>query len=273
MGNTDLRWAAILLGLLHRRPHNKIAPNRLHSIATVILNLVRFLVNKIKRLVGELGPVGAICYVVHRLCAASGGIGSLHRYLIVAQPIPAKALLALGRGRSIMVQQVDIGDPVLLSLPLDRKVIEFRANQGAICFGAFKDGQIIGCLWLCLAGYREDEVRCRYLPMPPERSAWDFDVYLEPEHRSGLGFARLWDEANNYLRRRGVSFSWSRISAFNTRSLAAHARLGATIAGTATFLRLGPCQVMIASVPPYRHFSLRREDCPVIHLSQPDGRL
>ena len=213
--------------------------------------------------------MGAICYVVYRLCALSGGIVSLHRYLIVAQPIPAKALLAPGRGRSITVQQVDIGDPVLLSLPLDRKVIEFRASQGAICFGAFKDGEIIGCLWLCLAGYQEDEVRCRYLPMPPEKSAWDFDVYLEPDHRSGLGFARLWDEANEYLRRRGVSFSWSRISAFNPRSLAAHARLGATIAGTATFLRFGPCQVMIASVPPYRHFSLRREDSPVIHLSQP----
>lgn len=226
------------------------------------------MVNKIKKLVGELGLVGAICYVVYRLCALSGGIVSLHRYLIVAQPIPAKALLAPGRGRSIMVQQLDITDPVLLSLPLDRKVIEFRASQGAICFGAFKDGGIIGCLWLCLAGYQEDEVRCRYLPTPLEKSAWDFDVYLEPEHRSGLGFARLWDEANDYLRRRGVSFSWSRISAFNPRSLAAHARLGATIAATATFLRFGPCQVMITSVPPYRHLSLRREDSPVIQLSQ-----
>jgi hypothetical protein len=264
--------AAILLGLLRGGPHNKIAQNRLHCFATVILNLVGFLVNKLKMLVGELGLVGAVCYVVYRLGAASGGIVSLYRYLLVAQPIPARALLAPHRGRSIMVQQVDIWDPALLSLPLDRKVIEYRASQGAICFGAFKDGRIIGCLWLCLAGYREDEVRCRYLPMPPDTSAWDFDVYLEPEHRSGLGFARLWDEANGYLRGRGISFSWSRISAFNPRSLAAHARLGATIAGTATFLRFGPCQLMMASVPPYRHFSLRQEDYPVIHLSQPEGR-
>ena len=227
------------------------------------------MVNKIRKLIDELGLVGAICYAVHRLGALSGGIVSLHRYLLVAQPVASTALLALGRGRSVLVQQMDVWDPALLSLPLNRKVIEYRANQGALCFGAFKKGRIIGCLWLCLAGYQEDEVRCRYQPVPLGRAAWDFDVYLDPEHRSGLGFARLWDVANDFLRQRNISFSWSRISAFNPRSLAAHARLGATIAGTATFVRVGPGQFMIASVPPYWHFSLRQGSYPVIHLSRP----
>ena len=209
---------------------------------------------------------GALCYVVYRLCAKSGGLASLHRYLFVAQPVPDNALLPGQRGRSIVIRQLDPRDPVLLSLPLDDKVLAYRAAQRAICFGAFKGGEIIGCLWLCLAPYQEDEVRCRYLPMPPGGASWDFDVYLKPEHRSGLGFARLWDEANAFLRQRGVAFSWSRISAFNPGSLAAHGRLGAKILGKATFFRFGPCQIMVASMPPYLHLSLRRSTIPSIRL-------
>jgi hypothetical protein len=221
---------------------------------------------KVKNLVRELGPVGALCYVGYRLCAKSGGLAALHRYLFVAQPIPGNALLPHQRGRSIVVRQVGARDPVLLSLPLDDRVLSYRAKQGAVCFGAFKEGEIIGCLWLCLSPYEEDEVRCRYHPMPPQASAWDFDVFIKPEHRSGLGFARLWDEANDFLRRRGVAFSWSRISAFNPGSLASHARLGAKIVGSATFLRLGRWQLMVASVPPYFHLSTRPSDVPSIQL-------
>lgn len=165
-----------------------------------------------------------------------------------------------------MIRQVDAKDPVLLSLPLEQRVLAYRAEQGAICFGAFKEGQIIGCLWLCLASYEEDEVRCRYQPAPPDKTSWDFDVYLRPEHRSGLGFARLWDEANDFLRRRGVAVSWSRISAFNPSSIASHARLGAKVVGNATFLQLGPCQLMMASMPPYVHLSVRKVDVPSIKL-------
>ena len=61
--------------------------------------------------------------------------------------------------------------------------------------------------------------------------------------------------------------SWSRISAFNTASLASHARLGARVLARATFLRLGPCQIMIASVTPYFHFSIKSDGLPVIQLS------
>jgi hypothetical protein len=147
-------------------------------------------------------------------------------------------------------------------------VLSYRAKQGAVCFGAFKEGEIIGCLWLCVSPYEEDEVRCRYCPGPRGQSAWDFGVYLKPEQRSGLGFARLWDEANDFLRQRGVSISWSRISAFNPGSLAAHTRLGAQIVGKATFLRLGRCQLMVASVPPFLHLSLRESETPSIRLTK-----
>lgn len=222
---------------------------------------------KVKGLVRELGAFGAICYVLHLAGGRSAGLLSVHRYLFVAQPVARTSLLSARRGQSITVRQLDPQDPLLLALPLDQKVLAYRASQGAICFGAFREGRIIGCLWLCLDGYDEDEVRCRYQPMPPGKASWDFDVYLLPEHRSGLGFARLWDEANAYLRKRGVVVSWSRISAFNPASLASHARLGARVAGRATFLRLGPCQLMIASLPPRWHLSFHRAQRPFLRVN------
>jgi hypothetical protein len=227
------------------------------------------LFGKLKRLVGELGPVGALAYGLHRLGGRTGGVLGLSRYLFVAQPVAAAPLLPARRGRSIEVRRLDPQDPVLLGLPLDRAVLAYRAGQGAVCFGAFKDGGIIGCLWLCLGAYEEDEVRCRYLPQPGGQASWDFDVYLLPEQRSGLGFARLWDEANAFLRAQGVSYSWSRISAFNPGSLAAHSRLGARVLGQATFLWLGPCQLMLGSVPPYRHLSFRVQGRPTLELHNP----
>ena len=225
------------------------------------------LMDKLTNLLRELGFAGTLCYAVQRLGARTGGLLALHRYLFVAQPVAALPLLPPRRGRSIEVRPLDPQDEALLALPLDRAVLAYRAGQGALCFGAFKGGEIIGCLWLCLAGYDEDEVRCRYLPQPDGQASWDFDVYLLPDHRSGLGFARLWDEANAFLRQRGVAYSWSRISAFNTGSLASHARLGAEVAGRATFLRLGPCQLMWANLPPYLHFSWRGGARPTLVLS------
>ena len=221
---------------------------------------------KLKRLIDELGLAGTACYVTYRLLALSQGKAALYRYLLVAQPVPGTSLLPRHRGRSIIVRQLDPLDSMLLSLPLDRKVLLYRASQGAVCFGAFKQDEIIGCLWLCFAPYEEDEVRCRYHPHPPAVSAWDFDVYLKPEHRNGLGFARLWDEANEFLRQRGVAVSWSRISAFNPGSLASHSRLGARIVGSVTFLKIGKVQLMLASGPPYIHCSLNGNDVPSLVL-------
>ncbi|MGD1876714.1 MAG: GNAT family N-acetyltransferase [Kiloniellaceae bacterium] len=227
------------------------------------------LLGKLKRLAGELGPVGVLAYGLHLLGGRSGGLLGLSRYLFVAQPVAGQPLLPARRGRSIAVRRLDPQAPELLALPLDRAVLAYRAGQGAVCFGAFKEDRIIGCLWLCLGAYEEDEVRCRYRPLPAGRASWDFDVYLLPEQRSGLGFARLWDEANAFLRAQGVTYSWSRISAFNTESLAAHSRLGARVMGQATFLWLGPCQIMLGSVPPYRHLSFRRKAGPTLELHNP----
>src|SRR3546814_8281998 len=102
------------------------------------------------------------------------------RYHLVAQPVAAKPLLPAGRGRSIAVRRLDPRDPLLLALPLEETVLAYRAAQGALCFGAFKQDEIIGCLWLCLSGYEEDEVRSCYRLAPAGTASWAFDVYLAP---------------------------------------------------------------------------------------------
>ena len=226
------------------------------------------LLKKLAAAVEEFGLAQACVYVMDRGLNRLGG--SVRLYRIVAQPVPAQPLLTHARGQTIAVRRVSSDDPSLKHMPLDRRVIDYRVGQDAVCLGAFKGAQMIGCLWFCLGPYREDEVRCRFIPIPLGKASWDFDVYLLPEHRVGIGFARLWDEANRLLRERGIAWSMSRISALNRRSLAAHARLGARVLGTTFFLRIGRMQLAFASLHPKVHLSFGSQRIPQFVIRAPD---
>ncbi len=217
----------------------------------------------------ELGWFNALLYAADRTLQRAGTRGRVICYELVAQPVPAAPLLAGARGRSIAVRPIVAGDAALGQMPLTQAVVDYRFRQDAICLGAFKDGAMIGCLWLCLGGYDEDELRCRFVPEPAAETAWDFDVYLHPEHRVGLGFARLWDEANGLLRGRGVRWSMSRISAVNPASRAAHTRLGARRLGRLVALRWGTWQLALSKLPPRIHFSRGRGAPPAYRLRAP----
>jgi hypothetical protein len=133
-------------------------------------------------------------------------------------------------------------------------VLAARYAQGACSLAAVKRGELVGFLWLRFDAYQEDEVRARYL-LPSAQSCWDFDVWVRPQERLGPAFPRLWDEANHLLRARAVRWSCSRISAFNAASLRAHASIGTVPMGSATFLRCGGWQWMLATRAPYCHLS------------------
>jgi hypothetical protein len=188
----------------------------------------------------------------------------LHKYYFIAQPVPTERLLSGRRGAGIEVREVPQSDPLVKTFPRPAWVIPYRYGQGAVCLAAFRDGKCAGFLWMLLGPYREDEVRCRYVPLPPGSAAWDFDLYVYPEHRNSLVFMRLWDEANRYLAARGVRWSLSRISAFNPGSLSAHARLGARRIGSAVFLSIGRLQICAASVP--TRFSISKTMVPSFAL-------
>ncbi len=114
--------------------------------------------------------------------------------------------------------------------------------------------------------YQEDEVRCRYVPLTEGRSSWDFDVYVDPQHRNRIVFLKLWDEANSFLAARDIRWSLSRISAFNKASIASHTRMGAKRIGTAVFLSIGSLQIFAATVPPYVGLSRRPDSFPTFAL-------
>jgi hypothetical protein len=222
--------------------------------------------HKLRSVFDEFGALGPLYLLTRVLEGTPFGV---HAYRLVAQPVPEGPLLPPGRGRKIEVRLLERGDPAFAGLPLTQDVLAYRFGQDAICLGAFKDGAVIGCLWLCLGPYLEDEVRCRFVPLPPGATSWDFDVYLRPEHRIGFGFARLWDEANSLLRRRGVGWSISRISVLNVKSLAAHDRLGIRTLATAVYLRAGRLQAMLASAAPYINLSWSVASAPTLNLRAP----
>jgi hypothetical protein len=215
----------------------------------------------------EFGFASGCVYVMDRGLRYVGT--GLYLYRFVAQPVRTAPLLPGARGRTIVVRKIGLDEPALAGMPLTRAVIEYRARQNALCLGAFKDEQMIGYLWLCLGPYQEDEVRCRFVPAPGGRASWDFDVYVLPEHRAGLAFLRLWDEANRLLRDAGFAWSISRISALNPHSLASHAKLGAQRCGSALFVRIGAAQLTFTSLYPYLGFSYGAKWAPEIVVHAP----
>ena len=217
----------------------------------------------------ELGLISAFLYGLDRVLVRLGTGIRIFRYDLVAQPVPGQRRVALPRGRSFVVREIGRSDPALRAMPLTPAVVDYRLRQPTVCLGAFKGEQLIAYLWLCLGPYEEDEVRCRFVPIPEGEAVWDFDVYVFPVYRSGRVFARLWDEANCYLHARGVGWSMSHISAFSPNSLAAHRRLGARRIGHANFLRWRGVQIMMASVPPYLHLALGGSRHPEVRLCGP----
>ncbi|MBK1696017.1 GNAT family N-acetyltransferase [Rhodovibrio salinarum] len=197
-----------------------------------------------------LGAWSTLLYVLHRVCARLPVAISVYSYRLVAQPVAATPRLPARRAARFTSRLLQPGDPALKALPSDRAVVKRRFAQGAECLALYRDDTLVGTLWFVVGAYLEDEVRCRFVPLPSGRCSWDFDVYVDPAFRMTGAFAALWDAADAELARRGVVASLSRISAFNPASLRGHASLGAVPVGRADFLCLGPLQVMRASCAP-----------------------
>ncbi|ADJ28624.1 GNAT family N-acetyltransferase [Nitrosococcus watsonii] len=225
---------------------------------------------KLIALGAEIGWWNALLYSIHVMLSRYIHRAGLYKYYLVAQPIGKKPNLPPHRGRSIQVRLVAEEDGIVKEFPRPQAAIQSRYQQGAICLGAFNDNSFAGYLWLNLDSYDEDEVRCRFILKPLGEVAWDFDVYVRPEYRSSLVFARLWDEANRYLRERGVLWTLSRVSAFNRMSRESHRRLGAVEVGSALFLVVGRRQFMLSTCQPYLHVSSGPASFPRVEVTPPD---
>ena len=216
----------------------------------------------------QLGWLDGWLYALARVLAGmSGNRIRIHKYYFVAQPVAKKCWLPLHRGQSFEIRQVAEFDLVVRQFPRPDLAAPYRFSQGAVCIAALKAGTLVGFLWLTLGSYQEDEVRCRYIPLPLGKSAWDFDVYVEAEHRNGIVFLKLWDAANRFLTSQEIQWSLSRISAFNSGSIMSHSRLGARRIGAVSFLSLGPWQIAASTVSPFFHVSTHAKSFPTYALN------
>jgi hypothetical protein len=209
----------------------------------------------------RLGPFNLLLYLLDRLLRKlSGGRLGVSVYWICAQPVAPKAYLPPHRGRNIEVREIESHSPDLARLPRAREVLAERFGQGGRCLAAFADGRFAGFAWFNVDSYREDEVRCDFRWTPAQACAWDYDIFVEPDFRGGLVFARLWDEMNARYRDLGVRWSLSRISVFKPESLASHGRLGLRRLGRASFLQLGSWQIASSRFGRRWHFSRSAAD-------------
>lgn len=196
----------------------------------------------------------------------------LIKYRFVVQPVtaPPAARRVDPKGRrsgSFALDEAGPDSPLFAQIERPPEVIARRFAQGARCLAATVDeDRLAGFLWYVLGAYDEDEVRARFVPGPPGKVAWDFDVSILPRYRMGRLFSYLWERASSDLAEQGVGHSISRISAFNPASIASHRRLGARDVGTASFLCIGRVQLMWASSMPRFHVSWRDGQRPEIPI-------
>jgi hypothetical protein len=221
---------------------------------------------KISSAIRTFGVFDGALYSLDRFLGQVGG-PRIFRYYLVAQPVPPlcgnEKLMA-----GVAARFLAPGDPALALFPLTPEVLRYRFEQGALCLGVWRKDALLGCFWMVQGAYLEDEVRCRFLPVP-QGSVWDFDVYLLPQHRLGRGFVQLWEAAFAHMRAIGAGWSISRISGFNPRSLASHRAMGARIVGSVTYLKGKNRQLMIGNRPPFLHYSGKGGKAPALRVKAP----
>jgi hypothetical protein len=206
----------------------------------------------------EFGWFTGLIYAVDRLLQLLSPSLRLYFYELLVQPIPEEPLLPSRLAKGLEMREIPEGAPEIALMPARPDIKESRFRQNAICLGAYQKNQFIGYIWFCFHAYEEDEVRCTFVL--PEGAVFDFDLFLFPGHRLGLGFIGIWNGANEFLRNRKVKCSFSRLTRFNLASRRAHLQLGARCVGRVFVLRLWQVEFMIATVRPFAHISFRKHD-------------
>ena len=166
----------------------------------------------------EFGPVSGFTYLADRAFSRVSSGLRVFDYDLMVQPVLDEPLIPVRFSKKFEIREIKREDPELDRFPVPPGILALRFEQSAICLGAFQEDTFIGYIWFCFRSYNEDEVRCTFVVTPEDGAVFDFDIYLFPDHRFGLGFAAIWNGANRFLRERGVRMSFSRVSRFNVAS-------------------------------------------------------
>jgi hypothetical protein len=190
----------------------------------------------------------------------------IYVYDLMVQPIGGKKLLPENRVKNLTFSEIGRGHPAIDIMPARPEIKSARFDQGAICLGVFRKDKLIGYAWFCFNSYEEDEVRCTYELAEPDQSVFDFDFYVLPEHRMGIGFLAVWHGANEYLRARNTRYTFSRLTRFNVASRRAHAHLGWKCVGKAVFLQAWRLELMMSTLAPFVFLSWSSRSRPRLRL-------
>jgi hypothetical protein len=199
----------------------------------------------------EFGWAPGALYVLDRLLRAASPRMGLYVYEFMVQPIGGKPLLPASLSRNLSFEEIGRGHPDVARMPAREDIKAQRFDQGARCIGAYRRGELLGYSWHCTDRYEEDEVRCTYDLVDRQASIFDFDLFVLPQHRNGLGFLAVWQGVNEMLAPRGVRYTFSRVTRFNLASRRAHAHLGWKRVGVGVFLQAWRLECMLSSLAPY----------------------
>ena len=214
----------------------------------------------------EFGAMAGTLYAADQVLRRLSPRMGIYVYELMVQPIGGKKLLPANLAKNLTFAEIGRGDPAIDLMPARPEIKRARFDQGAICLGVFRREKLIGYAWFCFNAYEEDEVRCTYALAVPDQSVFDFDFYILPEHRMGIGFAAVWHGANEYLRARDVRYTFSRVTRFNVASRRAHAHLGCRCIGKALFFRAWRVEVMLATLAPFVFLSWSEQSRPRLRL-------
>lgn len=190
-------------------------------------------------------------YVVHRLLQRISPRCGLFVYDVTAQAVTAKPLLPERWAKNLRYMEIPRGHPAVEAMPAREDIKQQRFEQGAICLGVYRDEQLLGYIWYCFGRYDEDEVRFRYELTDAQHTVFDFDLYILPEYRMGIGFAAVLHFANQYLRSKGVEYSFSRLTRFNLASRRSHSHVGLVTVASTYCLQLGAVEIVVSSTFPF----------------------
>lgn len=203
----------------------------------------------------EFGWFAGLLYCIGRLLQRLSPNLGLYFYEILVQPIPETPLLTGKLAESFATREIFRDDPEIALMPARPEIKESRFEQGAMCLGAFKKQEFVGHIWFAFGQYEEDEARCTFILPDDGQSVFDFDLYVFPQYRMGLGFMAVWNGACQFLRKRGVRHSFSRLTRVNIASRTAHQKLGTQIVGRVFVLKIFSWELFASTIAPFVYVS------------------
>ncbi len=230
------------------------------------------MLGKLNKLFREFGALDGLLFLFSRLLSRINKRIRLIKYYVYCQPVSSTTFAGKRRFTNINIFEITPDERGYRGdfPPRPDKVIDDRFAQSARCIVAYKHEEFTGFLWFVADQYMEDEIRCRYILHPKGVAVWDFDVYVTPKARFGGTFLKLWQNTFEMLENENISWTVSRISAFNGNSLRSHEKLGAINVGSVSALCVSSVQILFTTFRPYFSISIRTQPDIIIQVQEED---